>query len=314
MNKMSKKFIKNLSKAFKSLNKDLKKNIDLKQLSGGVTNKIYLAHFENNQKYIIRECGNHTENFIDRDLELRIINELKPYNISRIILKQFNGGYIESYVEGRPLNLQDFKCEKINKILGKRLNELHSLNILNDLPKNPTLWSKIDLWYEQCIELYKNDENLKEMIEYIGQEIKIKKEEQKSINSPIIFCHNDLTAANMIYQNENDIKFIDFEYASYNYRGFDIANLFCEHTGNHCKWELFPTNREQQSFYQHYVKHSLTPIDINTLEKEVRFYIPISFLFWSVWGLLQNKHSNVDFYFLEYAKQRLIGYNKYKNI
>lgn len=314
MDKMSKEFIKNLSKAFKSLNKDFHKNINLTQLSGGVTNKIYLAHFENNQKYIIRECGNHTENFIDRNLELRIINELKPYNISRIILKQFEGGYIESYVEGRPLNLQDFKQENINKIIGRRLNELHSINILNDLPKNPTLWSKIDLWYEQCGRLYNNDESLKEMIEYIGQEIKIQKEKQKKIYSPIIFCHNDLTAANMIYQNENDIKFIDFEYASYNYRGFDIANLFCEHTGNHCKWELFPTNREQRLFYEHYIKYSLIPIDINTLEKEVSFYIPISFLFWSIWGLLQNKHSDVDFYFLEYAKQRLIGYNKYKNI
>ena len=50
MDKMSKEFIKNLSKAFKSLNKDFHKNINLTQLSGGVTNKIYLAHFENNQK------------------------------------------------------------------------------------------------------------------------------------------------------------------------------------------------------------------------------------------------------------------------
>ena len=120
MDKMSENFVKNLSKAFKSLNKDFHKNINLTQLSGGVTNKIYLAHFENNKKYIIRECGNHTENFIDRDLELRIINELKPYDISRIILKKFNGGYIESYVEGRPLTLQDFKRENITKILGKR--------------------------------------------------------------------------------------------------------------------------------------------------------------------------------------------------
>ena len=50
------------------------------------------------------------------------------------------------------------------EIIGKRLNELHSINILNDIPKNSTLWAKIDLWFEQCVQLYNNDENLKEMI------------------------------------------------------------------------------------------------------------------------------------------------------
>jgi len=314
MDNMNKNFIKNLSIAFISLNKDLYQNIDLKQLSGGITNKIFLITFENNQKFIIRECGYNTHNFINRNFEYEIMNELKSYNISRIILKKFNGGYIESYIEGRPLNFHDLKNQNINKILAKNLYQLHSLNILNNYPKNPSLWSKIDLWYEQCVELYKNDESIKEMIQYIGQEIKIKKTEQKFIQSPIIFCHNDLTATNMIYQENHDIKFIDFEYASYNYRGFDIANLFCEHMGNTCSWDLFPTNKEQLSFYTYYIKYSLIPIDINLLKKEVNFYIPISCMFWCLWGLLQNKYSKVDFYFLEYAKQRLIGYNKFKNI
>lgn len=54
----------------------------------------------------------------------------------------------------------------------------------------------------------------------------------------IVFSHNDLLANNIllippvmylfIFQNFDKVMFIDFEYSSYNFRGFDIANYFNE--------------------------------------------------------------------------------------
>lgn len=50
--------------------------------------------------------------------------------------------------------------------------------------------------------------------------------------SPIVFAHNDLLLGNVIYnQDEGTIAFIDYEYATYNYQGFDIANHFNEFVG-----------------------------------------------------------------------------------
>ena len=73
----------------------------------------------------------------------------------------------------------------------------------------------------------------------------------KIIESPIVFAHNDVNTGNIlvgfayeaIFQlhnflnsqvredgsnNWDPVVFIDYEFASYNYRGFDIANHFNE--------------------------------------------------------------------------------------
>jgi len=55
------------------------------------------------------------------------------------------------------------------------------------------------------------------------------------LNSPVVFSHNDLQEGNILIRAEHEgpqdkLVLIDFEYCSYNYRGFDLANHFCEWT------------------------------------------------------------------------------------
>lgn len=46
------------------------------------------------------------------------------------------------------------------------------------------------------------------------------------------FCHNDLLAGNVIVRpDKSAVDFIDYEYASANYRGYDIGNHFNEQCG-----------------------------------------------------------------------------------
>ena len=52
------------------------------------------------------------------------------------------------------------------------------------------------------------------------------------LGSPIVFCHNDLLLANILYDAQGcAVSFIDFEYAGPNYMAFDIANHFNEFAG-----------------------------------------------------------------------------------
>lgn len=55
----------------------------------------------------------------------------------------------------------------------------------------------------------------------------MKKNLPKSEES-IVFSHNDLLANNVLIDEKHKFFFIDFEYACYNYRSFDIANYFIE--------------------------------------------------------------------------------------
>lgn len=55
----------------------------------------------------------------------------------------------------------------------------------------------------------------------------------------IVFSHNDLQEGNILITNDSlhsnnpSLVLIDYEYCSYNYRGFELANHFLEHTMNY---------------------------------------------------------------------------------
>lgn len=67
------------------------------------------------------------------------------------------------------------------------------------------------------------------------------------LKSPVVFCHNDLQEGNILLREdceEPSLVLIDFEYCSYNYRGFDLANHFIE-------WMYDYTAKESPNFSVH---------------------------------------------------------------
>lgn len=61
----------------------------------------------------------------------------------------------------------------------------------------------------------------------------------KKITSKIVFCHNDLTPANILMKNkgsgnfDEDLVIIDPEWASYDYRGIEFGQLFYQRSYNY---------------------------------------------------------------------------------
>ncbi|XP_012580571.1 PREDICTED: choline kinase alpha [Condylura cristata] len=86
----------------------------------------------------------------------------------------------------------------------------------------------------------------------------------ESTPSPVVFCHNDCQEGNILLLDgreraeQQKLMLIDFEYSSYNYRGFDIGNHFCEwmYDYNYEKYPFFRANiqkyptRKQQDYAQ----------------------------------------------------------------
>lgn len=63
---------------------------------------------------------------------------------------------------------------------------------------------------------------------------------------PIVFCHNDMQEGNILLRQntrKRELVIIDFEYCSYNYRGFDLANHFVE-------WQYDYTAEEYPFFHE----------------------------------------------------------------
>lgn len=155
------------------------------------------------------------------------------------------------------------------------------------------------------------------------------------MESPVVFCHNDLLLKNIIYHKDPvlgpGVTFIDFEYAAYNFQAFDIANHFCEFAGIEVyDPSLFPDLDFQKTWLKHYLQAwkelnnchqshmagskkcdadlTVSPDEVEVLLKQVEKLTLASHLWWSIWGLIQSQHSTIHFDFQRYTYQRMQQY------
>ena len=132
------------------------------------------------------------------------------------------------------------------------------------------------------------------------------------LNLPVVFCHCDLLSGNIILApDKSQCHFIDYEYGCYSYRGFDIANHFCEWAGFDCDWSLLPSATEKRDWIRVYLQHFnkkdyvVSENDVQVVCTEVDAFIPVAHFFWAIWALVQAEISDLDFDYLSYAIMRL---------
>ncbi len=154
----------------------------------------------------------------------------------------------------------------------------------------------------------------------------------------ISLCHNDLLCGNILLDKSipdpdpsvitsetqtDGITLIDFEYTGYNYRGFDIANHFCEYSG--FEFDIknkFPCKSKRISFIRHYMKACAsnpstaqdTDAFYNGFDDVLCYFTLASHLYWGTWAIAQAGVSSIDFDYLYYGKQRYEGFQYHKSI
>jgi choline kinase len=108
-------------------------------------------------------------------------------------------------------------------------------------------------------------------------------------------------------ESHKKLTIIDFEYASANPRGFDLANHFCEWMANyHCdtphlmNGDDFPTLEERERFIRAYVEHSFVLAEkeptkeeleeeVKKVMREAELWVGASNAMWCAWGIVQAK-------------------------
>jgi len=326
--------------------KDMKdEDITVKQLTGGVTNTLYRCRClkcgkevdsKGNKpaKYVLlRVYGQGSELLIDREKELRLLASLYKCGVGPKLYGSFVNGFVYGYFPGRPLSPHDLRSCKLNERIAASLGRWHKMELKEECQdrkieesnntnvsssSRATIWTTIDDWLSLIPAYYNTDEKnqkFKQMdMDLIRKEAAILEQELRKLNSPIVFTHNDLLSLNIVYQEKNDLlNFIDYEYANYNYRGFDIANHFCEWTGFELDHSKFPNQDQQLQFFKSYLKaanagNEPTEEELQKIYEEVNKFVLLSHMFWSIWALVQADISSIQFDYLQYAADRLKRY------
>lgn len=240
-------------------------------------------------------------------------------------------------------------------------------------PDVPQLFPRVRKWLENAKKVRFNEENgdkeknkailLRELdLEAIERELSWFETRLHDVRSPVVFCHNDLQEGNLILETKNKCEhpqfpaeipyhqllgeferrqldanyhlyMIDFEYASYNYRGFDLGNHICEHFIDYTieKWphyvmdqQMMPSEQHVKRFLHAYLDHckrfqldkldEMQPVsqqEIDSLYEETLWFCLASHYQWIVWSVVMST-SDIEFGYLEYANERWQHYQKFK--
>jgi len=339
------------------------KNTKVERL-GGLSNKIWKVTAKSKKveprTVIYREFGSGAA-IVDRERENYVIEGLAKKGIAP---KYFGGDEerrVEEFCESELLKPSDLNEKSNRRKLTRLLAELHSmkfdkldktplfLRILNgnDFLKSFEDKCKQDVFQPVEKKLIKEISTLasKDEIEFLKS---IAPKGEKSV----VFSHNDLHSQNVLVLDKNNkFQLIDYEYSDYNYRGYDIANLFNETMFEYDLEEAphysldeskYPSDKDLRDFIKFYLffsKYDGEDFDLESILKhdsyrdeyvqkrnekeafdkeaeeifqEVKVCAMFSHYFWSIWGIIMSYDGDFKFDHVHYATKRFEIYKKLK--
>ncbi|KAK2718081.1 ethanolamine kinase 1-like isoform X3 [Artemia franciscana] len=311
-------------------------NVNVKVFKNGITNKL-LGIYEKcdttkEDMILIRVYGSGTSLMIDRQVEIRNIQRLYEAGCGSKLYAIFKNGLAYEYVKGKVLDTASCRSEKVYPHVAEQLAKFHTVPLkINE--GTSILWDKMRLFLSLKPSKFLQEEQQERFLKKVlpknelEREISLMEGILSKLGSPIVFCHNDLLLANILYDAQGcAVSFIDFEYAGPNYMAFDIANHFNEFAGvDTVDYSLYPSDEFQIEWLKVYLRYykslkysseniSIAHEEVTILCKHVNLFSLASHFFWALWALVQATQSTIDFDFLGYAIVRFDEYFSKKKL
>ncbi|RNA14177.1 choline kinase alpha isoform X2 [Brachionus plicatilis] len=344
------------------------KNIDyddfmVERISGGLSNYLYKCEVKiekfnqvNNEpcKILLRLYGeNHHKHssILLKDIIVSAI--MSDHHLGPKLYGIFPNGRLEEFINAASMNQNDMYKPELSRSIAKVMARFHTLEM--PFIKEPQwLFDSTVKYIKQTNEIKFTDEkdikqHAKLMSFNLETEYKQLKKILKTLNSPVVFCHNDINVGNIL-KLPDKLMVIDYEYGSYNFRGFDFGNHFCEWMFNNnyekypyfqYNFEFYPNREQQVNFLTAYIEEynkarssrdgnlsvedieddndkengaNFDKLDIEKLIEEANCFALIAHLFWIFWSICQASVCKIQFEYLEYALARCEAYFKQKKI
>ncbi|PKA46805.1 choline/ethanolamine kinase [Apostasia shenzhenica] len=291
------------------------------QLKGAMTNEVFEINWsaegngggETGRKVLVRTYGEGVDVFFDREDEIRTFEFMSKHGQGPRLLGRFPNGRIEEFIRARTLSATDLRDPEISALLASKLKEFHDLDM--PCPKKAHLWYRLRNWLKAAQRFCSSEEAKEFCLDTLEKEISTLNSALSADDQLIGFCHNDLQYGNIMMDEETrQITIIDYEYASFNPIAYDIANHFCEMTADYhtniphiLDYSKYPDHEERKRFVTVYLKSSEkqpSAEEIENLLQSIEKYTLASHLLWGLWGVISEHVNEIDFNYMEYARQR----------
>uniref|UniRef100_A0A4W3JH06 Ethanolamine kinase n=1 Tax=Callorhinchus milii TaxID=7868 RepID=A0A4W3JH06_CALMI len=236
----------------------------------------------------------------------------------------FPQGRLEQFIPSRKLETQELSIPNISAEIARKMATFHGMKMpFNKEPK--WLFCTMEKYLKQVMRIsFTRESYIRKFHKLLSYNLPQELEKLRSLlhatHSPVVFCHNDCQEGNLLLldntgeSSEQKLMLIDFEYSSYNFRGFDIGNHFCEWIYDYT-YEKYPFFLASIENYPTQTQQVLAFEGVKMEEQmlqEINRYALASHFFWGLWSIIQARISAIEFGYMDYALARFESYFEQK--
>ena len=261
--------------------------VSLEPIDGGITNRNFVAT-DQGRKYFVRMGNDIPLHGVMRFNELQASRAAAKVGLSPAVVHQVPGILILDFIEGKTLAEEDIRQDSYLRQIVPMLHTCH-----RELTKN-VRGPALIFWVFHVIRDYlatlENDgSRMRDVLPSLREKSAALETAVGSID--LVYGHNDLLAANFIDDGKR-LWLIDWDYAGYNSPLFDLANL-ASNNGLSPEQELWLLDNYFNAAAPDATRHAFDAMKCASLLRE------------TLWSMVSEIHSTIDFDFVEYTRENL---------
>jgi thiamine kinase-like enzyme len=261
--------------------------VEPKPLAGGITNTNFVVD-DRGELFVVRVGEDIPVHGVMRFNEVAAARAAYAAGISPEIVYSAEGIFIMRFIEGKTLTEPEVREPNNLKRIIHLIQACH-----NEIPKH-FMGAALVFWpFHVCRNyIHTAREGNSRMIDHLPRFLEVNEELEKTVGEiKLVFGHNDLLAANFIDDGKR-LWLLDWDYAGYNTALFDLANLSSNN-------ELSPAQEDWvlETYYQQAVTDGL--------RRRLAAMKCVSLLRETLWSIVSEIHSTLDFDYVDYTKKNL---------
>ncbi len=266
--------------------------VDPEPLGGGITNVNFVVN-DAGRKFVVRVGEDIAVHGVKRFNELAASRAAHAAGISPAVVHAEPGALVLEYVEGRTLDADAVRADGMLERIVPLVKTCH-----REVP-NHLRGAVLMFWVFQVVRDYAHTlrEGDSRHLDKLDGLIEAARRLERAVGPvEIVFGHNDLLAANFI-DDGRKLWLIDWDYAGFNSPLFDLGGLASNN-------EL--TTDAERWLLERYFDRAVD----ETLWRRYRAMKCASLLRETMWSMVSEIHSEIDFDFGEYTAENLARFER----
>ncbi|KAI0228098.1 Ethanolamine kinase 1 [Lamellibrachia satsuma] len=169
---------------------------------------------------LIRINGTNTDLIIDRAAEICNIQLLHAVGCARPLYARFTNGIAYGFFPGKCVDKITVRDPVISRLLAQEMVKVHSIDpdeVMKQsqipgpfMTRKPMVFDRCWKWLDLIPDKFSDAEKNKRYKSEVHSKLQLRRELEQlqqhleSIKSPVVFCHNDLLLANIVYNDKKD--------------------------------------------------------------------------------------------------------------